>query len=115
MQAAPSKKRQRISMDIGDRQVLTDAEDLAVDPFTVLGRQEADHTGNVDGLADTVVWGPGGSVLVDLIVGHLVATRNVLLANSVVHVGLDATRGNAVDGNLLLASVCFGMSAGELQ
>lgn len=40
-----------------------DAEDLAVDPFSVLGGKEADHSCDVDGLADTVHGGPGGGVL----------------------------------------------------
>lgn len=40
-----------------------DAEHLAVDPFTVLGGEEADNAGDVDGLADAVHWGPGSGVL----------------------------------------------------
>lgn len=87
--------------------LLTNAENLAVDPVTVVRRQESNNTGDIDGLADTVVWGPRSSVLVDLVVGHLVTTRDVLLAHGVVHVGLDTARGNAVDGDLLLTSVCF--------
>ena len=40
-----------------------DAEDLAVDPFSILGGEEADDAGDVDGLADAVHGGPGGGVL----------------------------------------------------
>lgn len=39
------------------------ADDLAVDPFTVLGGKEADNAGNVNWLADAVHWRPCGSVL----------------------------------------------------
>jgi hypothetical protein len=39
------------------------ANDLAIDPLAVLGGKEANDTGNVDGLADTVHWGPGSGVL----------------------------------------------------
>lgn len=40
-----------------------DADDLAVNPLAVLGREEANNAGNVDGLADAVHWGPSGGVL----------------------------------------------------
>ena len=83
-----------------------DADDLSVDPVTVLRCQEADDAGNVDGLTDTVVGRPCAGVLVDLVVAERLASRNVLAANSVVHIGLDATGGDTVDGNLLLSSVC---------
>ena len=49
--------------------------------------------------------GPCAGVLVDLVVGELVATGNVLAAHGVVHVGLDATGSNAVDSDLLLTGV----------
>ncbi len=39
------------------------ANDLAVDPLAVLGREEADNAGDVDGLADTAHRGPGSGVL----------------------------------------------------
>jgi hypothetical protein len=83
------------------------ADDLSVDPVAVLRCQEADDAGNVDGLTDTVVGRPCAGVLVDLVVAEALASRNVLAADSVVHVGLDATRGDAVDGDLLLASICY--------
>lgn len=76
-----------------------------VDPFTVLACQEADHASDVDGLADAVEWGPGAGILVDLVVGELLTTGDVLAADLVVHVGLDATRGDAVDGDLLVTAV----------
>lgn len=81
------------------------ANDLAVDPLTVLGGEEADDTGNVDWLADTGHWGPGGSVLVDLVVAEVLAVWNVLTADSVVHVSLDATWGDSVDSDLLVTAV----------
>ena len=82
------------------------ADNLSVDPVTVLRGEEADDAGNVDGLTDTVVGRPCAGVLVDLVVAELLTTRDVLTADSVVHVGLDATRGDAVDCNLLLTSIC---------
>jgi len=39
------------------------ANDLAVDPLAVLGSEEADDAGNVDGLADAVERRPGFGVL----------------------------------------------------
>ena len=65
-----------------------------------------DNAGDVDGLTDTVVGRPCARVLVDLVVAERLASRNVLAANSMVHIGLDATGGDTVDGNLLLSSVC---------
>ena len=81
------------------------ANDLSVDPLTILGGEEADDTGNVDWLTDTVHWGPGGGVLVDLLVGEVLSVGNVLLADGVVHVGLDTTWGDAVDSDLLVTAV----------
>ena len=49
---------------------------------------------------------PCAGVLVDLVVAELLASGNVLAADSVVHIGLDATGGNAVDCDLLLTSIC---------
>ena len=40
-----------------------DANDLAIDPLAVLGRQEAHDTSDIDGKADTVERRPAGSVL----------------------------------------------------
>lgn len=40
-----------------------DTNDLAVNPLAVLRREEADDAGNVDGLADTLHWGPCLGVL----------------------------------------------------
>jgi len=82
------------------------ANNLSVDPVTVLRSKEADDTGNVYWLADTVVRGPCAGVLVDLVIGELLTTGNVLAAHCVVHVGLDATGCNAVDSDPLLASIC---------
>lgn len=82
------------------------ANDLSVDPVTVLRGEEADDAGNVEGLTDTVVGRPCAGVLVDLVVAELIASGNVFTADSVVHIGLDATGGNAVDSDLLLTSIC---------
>ena len=83
-----------------------DTDDLSIDPVTILRGEEADNAGNVDGLTDTVVGRPCAGVLVDLVIGELLTTGNVLAAHCVVHVGLDATGCNAVDGDPLLASIC---------
>ena len=82
-----------------------DTDDLSIDPVTILRGEEADNAGNVDGLTDTVVGRPCAGVLIDLVVAELVTTGNVFAADSVVHVSLDATGGNAVDCNLLLTSI----------
>lgn len=81
------------------------ANDLAVDPLTVLGGEEADNAGNVDGLADTLHGRPGLGVLVDLVVGEVLTTGDVLAADGVVHVGLDTTGGNGVDSDALVTTV----------
>lgn len=81
------------------------ADDLAVDPLTILGGEEADDAGNVDGLADTLHGRPGLGVLVDLVVGEVLTTGDVLAADGVVHVGLDTTGGDGVDGDALVTAV----------
>jgi hypothetical protein len=81
------------------------ADDLAVDPLAVLGSEEADDAGNVDGLTDALHGRPGLGVLVDLVVAELLSAGDVLAADLVVHVGLDAAGGDAVDGDLLVAGV----------
>jgi hypothetical protein len=81
------------------------ADDLSVDPFTVLGREEADDTGNVDGETDTAEGRPGGGVLVDLVVGEVDTVGNVLAADGVVHVGADTAGGDDVDSDLLVTEV----------
>jgi hypothetical protein len=83
------------------------ANDLAVHPVTIHGSEEADHTGDIDRLTNTVARRPCHGILVDLLVAELVTSRNVLAAHSVVHIGLDATGGNTVDSNLLLTSIWF--------
>jgi hypothetical protein len=45
------------------------------------------------------------SYLVNLIVIQVFSVRDVLSAHLVVHVGLDSTRGNAVDSNLLVTEI----------
>lgn len=88
------------------------ADDLSVDPIAILRGEEADDAGNVNGLTDTVVRRPCASILVDLVVAELITSGNVLAADSVVHVGLDATGGDTVDCNLLFASVCYSLVVG---
>lgn len=81
------------------------AKDLAVDPLAVLGSQEADAAGNVDGETDSAERRPCGGVLIDGLVVELGTAGDVLPAYSVVHVGLDATGGNGVDSDLLVTKV----------
>jgi hypothetical protein len=91
---------------VGSRSnVPINANNLPVDPLAILGGEEANNAGNVDGLANAVVWRPCGGVNIDLVVAHLVSSWNVLLANGVVHVGLDSTWGNAVDCDLLVTGI----------
>lgn len=82
-----------------------DANDFAVDPLTILGGQEGGDTGNINGHTDTVHGGPGGRVLVNLCVVQVFTVGDVLLADGVVHVGLDTTGGHSVDGDLLVSTV----------
>jgi hypothetical protein len=98
-------KKKPVSDEVLHASSTIDAEDLSVHPVTVLRREETNNAGNIKGLTDTVVWRPGAGILVDLIVGELFASRDVLAAHSLVHVGLDTTRGDTVDGNLLLTSI----------
>lgn len=99
---------------------------LAVNPATVVGSQEANNTGNVDGETDTVERRPGSGVLcaelvnssrgrqnsivvltylVDALVVEVGTAGDVLAADGVVHVRLDTTGGNAVDSDLLVTEV----------
>lgn len=80
-------------------------DDLAVHPLAILRSEEGNNAGNIDGLADTVVGRPGSGVLINLVVGEVLAVGDVLLADSMVHVGLDTTWSNAVDSDLLVTSV----------
>jgi hypothetical protein len=91
---------------VGKRKLTSvNANDLSVDPLAVLGGEEANDAGNVNGLANTVVWGPCRGVDINLIVAHLLSTWDVLFAYGVVHVGLDATWGDAVDSDLLVTGI----------
>jgi len=105
MQAAPFHHVSNVNTDFIDAKLTIDSDDLSVDPFTVLGREEADDTGNVDGKTDTAERRPGGGVLVDLVVGEGGTVGNVLAADGVVHVGADTTGGNDVDSDLLVTEV----------
>jgi hypothetical protein len=82
-----------------------DTDDLSVDPFTILGSEEADNTGNIDGETDTAERGPGSGVLVNLVVGEVGTVGDVLAADGVVHVSLDTTGGNDIDSDLLVTEV----------
>lgn len=116
-----------------------DAEHLAVDPLSILGRQEAHNAGDVDRQADAVQRRPRAGILeeeravsflgsdtttsmsvsraylVHLVVRQVRAVGDVLPAHGVVHVRLDAAGGDGVDGDLLIAEVCRGRSASCLQ
>lgn len=94
---------------------------LAVDPLAILGSQEADSAGDINRKTDPVERGPtsrelGRSAsagkgeherpyLVNTFVVKLVAVGNVLSADGMVHVGLDAAGGDGVDRDLLVAKV----------
>jgi hypothetical protein len=82
------------------------ADDLAIHPVTVLGSEEADNAGDIYWLANTVVRGPSASELIDLVVAELITSWDVLAADGMVHIGLDATGCDTVDSDLLLASIC---------
>lgn len=81
------------------------ANNLSVDPVTVLGGKEADDAGDIYWLANTVVGRPCAGVLIDLVVTELVTSGDVLAAHGVVHVSLDASRCYAVDSNFLLSGI----------
>ena len=81
------------------------ADDLAIDPLAILTGQEGGDAGNINGHADAVGGRPGGGILVDLLIGQVLAVGDVLLADLLVHVGLDAAGGDDVDGDLLVAAV----------
>jgi hypothetical protein len=100
-----SSNRNNLIMNALHASGTVNADDLAVDPLAVLGSEEADDAGNVDGLADALHGRPGLCVLVDLVVAELLSAGDVLAADLVVHVGLDAAGRDAVDGDLLVAGV----------
>ena len=102
----PKKQRKTLQSNPLHASSAVNTNDLAVYPVAILGGKEADHAGNVYWLANTVVRGPSASELVDLVVAELVTSWDVLAADGVVHVGLDATGCDTVDSNLLLASIC---------
>lgn len=81
------------------------AEDLAVDPGAVLRSEEANNASDVDGQTDTVNWGPAGGVFVDFVIGKGGSAGDVFTTDGVVHVCLDATRRDGVDGDLLVAKI----------
>jgi hypothetical protein len=95
--------------------VAVNADDLTVDPATVVGSQEADNTGNIDGETDSGQRGPGSGVLINTLVVEGVTTGDVLAADGVVHVGLDATGGNSIDSDLLVTKVWVGQVSSELR
>ena len=105
MQAAPIQHVSSVYTDSTQATHTIDSDDLSVDPFTVLRREEANNTGNVDGETDTAERRPGSGVLVDLVVGEVGTVGNVLAADGVVHVGADTTGGNDVDSDLLVTEV----------
>jgi hypothetical protein len=81
------------------------AYNLAIDPLAILTSKEADYTCDINGQTDTVERAPGLGVLVHLIVIQLIPVWDVLAADSVVHVGPDATGGDTVYGDLFVAHI----------
>ena len=114
MQAAPFEHVSSVNIESSEGKLTIDSDDLSVDPFTVLGREEADDTGNVDGETDTAERRPGGSVLVDLVIVEVDTVGDVLAADGVVHVGADTTGGDDVDGDLLVTEVWLMLLVNEL-
>jgi hypothetical protein len=90
-----------------------DAKNLSVDPFAILRSKEADDTRNIDRKADPVQWRPASGILIDTLVIQLGAVRNVLAADGVVHVRLDASGGNGVNSDLLVTEICTGLVDGR--
>lgn len=96
-------------------------DNLSVNPFAVLAGKEAYNTGNINWETDSVKRTPSCSVLkesveeepgqechsylVNLIISQVLAVRNVLSADLVVHIGLDSTWGNAVYSDLLVTHI----------
>jgi len=81
------------------------SNNLSIDPFTISRSEESNNASNIKWLANTVVWGPGSSVLIDLVVVEFLAIWNVLFADSVIHISLDTTWCNTVDSDLLVTTV----------
>jgi hypothetical protein len=105
MQAAKRIMSARVPRGDDEELTAVDADDLSVNPLAVLGSEEANNAGNVNGLSNTVVWGPCRGVNVNLVVAHLLSSWNIFLAHGVVHVSLNATWGNTVDSDLLVTSI----------
>lgn len=113
------RRRERYECTLHARTTIN-AQDLAVDPPAVLRGEETDDARNVDGKTDAVGRGPAGGVLesqqessggrgtylVNFVVLEGVAAGDILPADGVVHVRLDAAGGNGVDGDFLVAKVC---------
>ena len=81
------------------------ANDFAIHPLAILASQEGRNSRDIDRHADPVARGPRGRILVNLLVVQVVAVGDILFAHCVVHVGLDATGRNGIDGDLLVAAV----------
>lgn len=89
------------------------AEFRTVDPLALFHAKHGDSLSNVGGVSDALERAHVGKALVNDIHGHaLVAARDVVPRVLVVHVGLDAARGDGVDSHLLLAAV-NGEGSGE--
>jgi len=82
-----------------------DTQNLSVYPFTILAGQKCSHASHINGHSHAVQRAPRRRVLVNLLVGKVLAVWNVLFADSLVHVGFDATGRNGVDGDFLVTTV----------
>lgn len=80
-------------------------KDLAVDPFTILTGQESGDARNINWHTHSVHGRPCSRILINLLIVQVLAVGDVLLAHGVVHVSLDTTGGDGVDGDFLVAAV----------
>ena len=90
------------------------ANNLSINPLSILTRQEAHHARNINRQANSVQWAPCLSVLIHFVIVQLVAAWDVLGADGVVHIGFNATRCHTVDGDFLVAEV-YGLLASRLE
>src|ERR1700733_14283844 len=82
-----------------------DTQNLSVYPFTILAGQKCSHASHINGHSHAVHRAPRRRVLVNLLIRKVLAVWNVLFADSLVHVGFDATGPNGVDGDFLVTTV----------
>ncbi len=78
---------------------------LPIDPLSFVARKEARDVGHVLWKAITMQWRCVGRHLQPFIRSILLAVRDIVLRNVVEHVRNSATRGDCVDGDLLISTV----------